>query len=65
MIPDIDIWRTAALMIKHYGDTAGIEAAARADEYLAKGEMDGQRVWMRIAKAIDELQRVQEGETKH
>jgi hypothetical protein len=38
MIPDIDIWRCAVVMIKHYGDTADIEAAARADEHLAKGE---------------------------
>lgn len=65
MIPDIDIWRAAALMIKHYGDTADIEAAARADEYQAKGELDGQRVWMRIATAIDELRCVHEGEAKH
>ena len=41
MIPDIDIWRCAATMIKHYGDTADIEAAKRADEYEAKGERDG------------------------
>lgn len=65
MIPDLDIWRAAALMIKHYGDTADIEAAARADEYQAKGELDGQRVWLRIAKAIDELRTAGDGETKH
>jgi hypothetical protein len=65
MIPDIDIWRAAALMIKHYGDTADIEAAARADEYLVKGELDGQRVWMRIAKAIDELRTVGPGEARN
>lgn len=65
MIPDIDIWRAAALMIKHYGDTADIEAATRADEYLAKGELYGQRVWMRIAAAIDELRTVKPGEVKN
>lgn len=65
MIPDLDIWRCTALMIKHYGDTADTEAAVRADDYLAKGELDGQRVWMRIAKAIDELRGVKEGETRH
>jgi hypothetical protein len=62
MIPDIDIWRCAAVMIKHYGDTADIEAAKRADEYETKGERDGQRVWLRIAMAIDELTKVQPGE---
>lgn len=65
MIPDIDIWRCAALMIKRYGDTADIEAAARADEYEARGERDGQRVWLRIARAIDDLQSVREYETEH
>jgi len=57
--------RCTAVMIKHHGDTADIEAARRADEYLAKGELDGQRVWMRIVKAIDELRTVKPGETKN
>ena len=65
MIPDIDIWRTAALMIKHYGDTADLEAAAKADEFLAKGELDGQRTWMRIAQAIDDLRTVKPGEVRN
>jgi hypothetical protein len=64
MIPDIDIWRCAALMIKQYGDAADIEAAACADEYETKGERDGRRVWMRILKAIDQLHSVKAGETK-
>jgi hypothetical protein len=43
MIPDIDIWRCAALMIRHYGDTADIDAAAKADALLAEGDTEGQR----------------------
>ena len=65
MIPDIEIWRCAALMLKRYGDIADIEAASRADEYQSKGELDGQRVWLRILKAIDALQKVEPGELKH
>ena len=65
MIPEIDIWRTAALMIEHYGDTADIEAASKADALLAEGELYGQRVWMRIARAIDELRTVKPGEAKN
>ena len=65
MIPDIDIWRSASELIKQYGDTADIEAAARADEYEAKGDRGGQQVWLRILKAIDALQRVEQGESKH
>jgi len=65
MIPEIDIWRTAALMINNYGDEAATEAAIMADDFLSKGNIEAQRVWMRIAKAIDELKGVQEGEAKH
>ena len=33
------------------------EAAMRADEFLDQGNIDGQRVWLRIMQAIEELQR--------
>jgi hypothetical protein len=33
VIPEIDIWRAAQLMLKRYGDQAALkESAARADE---------------------------------
>jgi hypothetical protein len=57
MISDLDIWRSANELIKQFGDTAAIEAAARADALLDKGDLDGQRVWLRILKAIDEMQK--------
>jgi hypothetical protein len=57
MISDIDIWRSANELIKQFGDTADIEAAARADALLDKGDLDGQRAWLRILSAIDELKK--------
>ncbi|MEZ5833313.1 MAG: hypothetical protein R3D05_19230 [Dongiaceae bacterium] len=57
MISDLDIWRSANELIKQFGDTAEIEAAARADALLDKGDLDGQRVWLRILKEIDEMQK--------
>jgi hypothetical protein len=33
MIPEIDIWRAASLMLKRYGEKALEESAARADEF--------------------------------
>jgi hypothetical protein len=39
MIPDIDIWRSANLLIKHYGADAPVQAAMRADAMLDKGNM--------------------------
>lgn len=65
MVSDIDIWRCAALMIKRYGDMADIEAATRADAFQNEGDLDGQRAWLTILKAIDALRRVQQGETRH
>jgi len=32
VIPEIDIWRAATLMLKRYGEKALDESAARADE---------------------------------
>ena len=36
MIPEIDIWRAASLMLKRYGEKALEESAARADELFAR-----------------------------
>ena len=56
MVPDLDIWRAANLLIRRYGDRAGHEAARRADEMLDRGDREGQMVWMRIARAVAEFQ---------
>ncbi len=43
------------LLIKRHGDDAPIEAAMRADELTADGDVEGQAVWVRIGRAIEEL----------
>ena len=48
MIPEIDIWRAASLMLKRYGEKALEESAARADELFAEQDHDGAAVWRRI-----------------
>ncbi len=55
MTSDIDIYRAAHELIKQHGEAADIEAAMRADERLAAGDMEGEAVWLRIVKAIEEL----------
>ena len=55
MIADIDTYRAAHLLIKRHGDDAAIEAAMRADELMETGDMEGEAVWLRIVKAIEEL----------
>ena len=65
LIPDIEIWRCAALTIKRYGDIADVDAAAKADALLAEGDREGRRVWLQIAKAIEEMQKPHSEGTKH
>ncbi len=55
MTSDIDTYRCANELIKQHGNAADIEAAMRADERLAAGDMEGEAVWLRIVKAIEEL----------
>ncbi len=47
--------------IQDYGDYDIFHPAQRADELMAEGDMDGRRVWHRIERAIDELQRTAPG----
>jgi hypothetical protein len=56
MIPEIDIWRAAQLMLKRYGDKAVGESAARADELAAAGDEDGAATWRRITNAVGQLE---------
>ena len=55
MTSDRDIYRSANELIKQHGDAADIEAAMRADELMEAGDMEGEAVWLRIVKAIEEL----------
>lgn len=69
MIRDIDIWRAAPLLMKQHGQDAEIVVARRVDELapwaqhgrgatkLAEQEdHEGRGVWLRIRRAIVELQ---------
>ena len=57
MTSDLDIFRTANVLVKHYGEDAAPEVAQRADAMLEKGSVDGQRVWKRVLAAVKEIQR--------
>ncbi len=56
MILDLDIWRSANLLLKRHGEDTPIEAAMRADAMLEAGDLDGYAVWKRILRAVEELQ---------
>ena len=55
MIPEIDIWRAASLMLKRFGDKAEEQSAARAEELTTEGDDDGAATWRRITNAVRQL----------
>ncbi len=57
MIPDLDIYRSANVLVKRHGQDAPIHAAMRADTMLEKGDLDGYAVWKQVLKAVGELLR--------
>ncbi len=56
MIPDLDIYRSANVLVKRHSEGAPIEAAMKADAMLESGDLDGYGVWRRILRAVEELQ---------
>ena len=55
MISDLDIWRSAKLLVDQHGADASIRAAQQADELLAAGDIEGRATWLRILTAVKEL----------
>lgn len=50
-----DIWEGAGIMIERHGDMAVIEASKVADHYLEIGDIDMQRAWLRVVRAIVDM----------
>ncbi len=61
VIPDLDIYRSANLLVKRHGENAPIHAGMQADELLEAGDLDGYAVWKRVLRAVGELQRMEPG----
>jgi hypothetical protein len=55
VIPEIDIWRVANLMLTRYGDEALAEGTKRAEELAAECDLAGVAVWLRVIDAIRQL----------
>ena len=62
MTPDLNIFRSTNVLVKQHGAEAPIEAAMHADAMLEKGDLDGQRVWLRIVKAVKTLLETRPGD---
>ncbi len=61
VIPDLDIYRSAQVLIKRHGQDAPIHAALRADELLEAGDLEGCAVFKRVLRAVEELEAVEPG----
>ena len=55
MILNLDILRSANILIKQHGQDAPIHAAMRADELLEAGDLDGAMVFKRVVRAVEKL----------
>jgi len=55
VIPEIDIWRVANLMLTRYGDEAVAEGTKRAEELAADGDLGGVATWLRVIDAVRQL----------
>ncbi len=65
MTPDLDIYRSAQVLVKQHGADAPIEAAMRADAQLEAGDLGGYAVWRRILRAVEELRETEPGGRVH
>ncbi len=61
MTSDLDIYRSANVLVEHHGPDAPIHAAMRADAMLEKGDLNGVSVWRRVLRAVEELRREKPG----
>jgi|AP95_1055475.scaffolds.fasta_scaffold11117_3 hypothetical protein len=52
---DKEIYGIANIYLREHGEDAVIEAALQADALLDAGDMEGERVWLRVIKAIKAL----------
>lgn len=62
MIDDRGSCAVALLLVKLYGTEASTQAALRADDLAEQGDLSSRREWLRVVKAIGELQREEPSE---
>ncbi|MGA8760677.1 MAG: hypothetical protein WB611_30985 [Stellaceae bacterium] len=55
MIPEIDIWGAANLMLRRYGEKAIEKSYACADELAAQDDYNGQAIWRHITDAVSQF----------
>jgi len=54
-ITDAEIYNSADILLEVHGPEAVMVAAMRAEELLLQGNLEGYRMWKRIAMVVDDL----------
>lgn len=54
MVSDLDIYRSARILVEIHGDTADVHAALKVDEMAEKNDAAGLATWKRILVAVDD-----------
>lgn len=57
-VTDLDIWRSASLVLKQHGDAAASVANVRTLQLLDVGDDMGAVTWARIRDAVEVLRKV-------
>jgi hypothetical protein len=59
MVSDLDIYRSATVLVERYGAGAEAKAKARVESWTRQGAPEGAAVWQRVLAAVEELQRTE------
>ncbi len=67
MTSDLDVFRSAQMLIGTHGEDAAPKISAVADAMRERENMEGVATWRRVLKAVDEMQRKERapGEATH
>ena len=66
MTSALDIYCSAAVLVREHGQDGALETAQRADGMLERGDMEGAAVWRRIVAAVEIQRQVRRpGEAAH
>ena len=57
MVTSRDIYAAANLLVKQYGEEASAFAARSADNLALKGDRAGASIWLRVSRAVGDLER--------
>lgn len=55
MATDSEIYRAANLLVKEFGEMAPMGAQIKADQMRDRGDRAARSVWLRVARATEEL----------